>query len=190
MKTKYFKNIAFLVIVILFCLALTIVFPIYINAALMQKGELNNYIKVNSINSKWLDSLGGNASALIIPEYLAPGEELNLNGGLGIKNTGNDAYARFKAVFKLNGSVSNIIDLEAGDDWKQGSDGWYYFVGRSPSIFNMSESSLAIKKMSISKTLNNSNINNSILVELTSEVVDPESTEWQSWAPPSEWVSK
>ena len=109
---KYLKNVKFLTIMIAVFSLIIIIFPISIRAALMQNASLNNQIKVNSINSKWVDGNNSSAESLTIPEFVAPGEEINLNGGLYIQNLGNDSYARFKVESKLNGIEENVVEIQ------------------------------------------------------------------------------
>ena len=187
---KYLKNVKFLTIMIAVFSLIIIIFPISIRAALMQNASLNNQIKVNSINSKWVDGNNSSAESLTIPEFVAPGEEINLNGGLYIQNLGNDSYARFKVESKLNGIEENVVEIQVSQGWVLGSDGWYYYVSaENTSVLLMHNVVKAIEKIIVVDSLNNSNIGNLIEIGLTSEVADINENKWEEWNPPNEWYN-
>ncbi len=181
------NKIRALSIMIVFFSLCIILLPITISALVYQNVGLTNQITVNSINSKWIDEIGEPAENLVIPTHLAPGEKLNLNGGLRIVNLGNDSYARFKVDFKLNDALANIFEISVGEDWFLGDDGWYYFVNDSSSVFEMGASSLAITQLKVSSSLNNSNVGNLIEIEILSEVIDVNSEIWHEWLTPDNW---
>ena len=130
---------------------------------------------------------------LTIPKHVAPGEVLDLNGGLVLKNTGINAYARFKPELKLNGEETNLLELELDENWIQGNDGWYYYSNpTNRATINLAEVVPVIEKITILDTFTNANRGDKISMELIAELIDAESIEWVDlWGenPPSEWFT-
>lgn len=181
------NKIKFLSIMVVFFSLCIILLPVTVSALLYQNVSLSNQITVSSINSKWIDGNGSPAENLTIPDYIAPGEKIELNGGLTLVNLGNDSYARFRVDCKLNDALADIFEISVGEDWFIGDDGWYYFVNDSSSVFEMGASSLAITEIKLSTSLDNSNIGDLIEIEILSEVIDVNSEIWHEWLTPDNW---
>lgn len=189
---KYLISWQFIIFVVtIFIVIISI--PIFGNAALEQDSTLNNTISIQSLNSKWLDGNEQTLNELTIPKHVSPGEVLDFNGGLMLKNTGIDSYARFKTELKVNGIETNLLELEIDENWIQGNDGWYYFVSATNRAkVLLAETIPVIETITILDSFVNANSKDKISMEFIAEFVDAESIEWVDlWGenPPTEWFT-
>jgi len=90
-------------------IAAFIICPLAIQAALNQSAEITSYIKVERIDSLWCDKNQNVITKLDLPEYVSPGEKVQLNDAIYTKNTGVPAYARFKIQTLENNTDSNCF---------------------------------------------------------------------------------
>lgn len=187
---KYLVSWQAVVIVLIAFIAVLCV-PIIGNASLKQDTILSNTITVNSVNSKWLDGQERKLDEISIPEHVVPGETLDINGGLKLKNTGMDSYARFKTEFKLNDVDTILLELDIDENWKQGSDGWYYYINSTNRAkIALGEVVKVIDTIKILDTFTNANSDDVISMEFSAEVLDSGTIDWVSmWGenPPAEW---
>ena len=187
---KYLVSWQAVVIVLIAFIAVLCV-PIIGNASLKQDTILSNTITVNSVNSKWLDGQERKLDEISIPEHVVPGETLDINGGLKLKNTGMDSYARFKTEFKLNDVDTILLELDIDENWKQGSDGWYYYINSTNrEKIALGEVVKVIDTIKILDTFTNANSDDVISMEFSAEVLDSGTIDWVSmWGenPPAEW---
>lgn len=188
------KKLSLATIILSFLLGICLLSPIFVLASESQKVDLSNQIKIEVIDGIWLDEKNNEISSLNLPQYLSAGESLPIGEGLKIKNIGVDAYARIKAVGKIDGNESNIFNFYLNSDWIKGNDGYYYFCNSDEkAIIKSQEILLTIPKITLSTTLKNIDKDKELSVLLTLEVVDASSNEWENWGdnPPNEWfVSK
>lgn len=189
---KYLISWQFIIfIVTIFIVIISI--PIFGNAALEQDSTLNNTISIQSLNSKWLDGNEQTLNELTIPKHVSPGEVLDFNGGLMLKNTGIDSYARFKTELKVNGIETNLLELEIDENWIQGNDGWYYFISATNRAkVLLAETIPVIETITILDSFVNANSKDKISMEFIAEFVDAESIDWVDlWGenPPAEWFT-
>jgi len=179
------------VIVVIIAFIALLCVPIFVNASLNQDSNLSNTIIVNSVNSKWLDGKEGEIDKISIPDYVVPGQILDINGGLKLKNTGIVSYARFKTEFKLNDVETLLLDVEIDENWIQGSDGWYYYVNATNRAkVLLGEIVRVIDTIKILDTFTNANSDDVISMEFTAEVLDSGTIDWVTlWGenPPAEW---
>jgi len=187
------KKLSLATIILSFLLGICLLSPIFVFAAEKQNASLNNQIKVEVIDGVWVDKDNNEITKLNVPEYLSSGEEIDLNGGLYIKNVGVDAFARVKVVGKIDGVEINVFDFDFQNDWIKGNDEYYYFCNSDKNaIIKSKESLMVIEKIVLSTSFKNIDKDKNISLVLTLEVIDANSNEWEEgWAnnPPNElWV--
>ena len=187
------KKLSLATIILSFLLGICLLSPIFVFASESQNTDLTNQIKVEVIDGVWLDGNNQEITKINLPEYLSAGEEIDFDGGLSIKNIGVDAFARVKAVGKIDGNESNIFNFDLQNDWIKGSDGYYYFCNSDKSaIIESQEIMLVIEKITLSTSLKNIDKDKELSISLSLEVIDANSNEWEEgWAtnPPNEWFN-
>lgn len=171
------------------CCIVFLLFPILANASLMQDSSLTNSIKVDVIDSVWLDSNLNIITSIKMPEFVSAGENINIGDGLRTKNIGVSGFARFSAKTTLNGKEMEMFELQISNVWVKGTDGFYYYCGNN-AILDNDEIVLVVENMKISKNLTNHNKDDEIKLILSLETVDSSDDEWKfQWAnPPQQWL--
>lgn len=181
------------VIVVIIAFIALLCVPIFVNASLNQESNLSNTITVNSVNSKWLDGEERKIDEISIPNYVVPGQILDINGGLKLKNTGIVSYARFKTEFKLNDVETLLLDVEIDENWKLGNDGWYYYVNATNRAkIDLGGVVNVIDTIKILDTFTSANSDDVISMVFTAEVLDSGTIDWVTlWGenPPAEWFT-
>ncbi len=180
------------IFIIIFALAMLGIFcPIFVWAARNQSITLNNTIKIEAVNGIWTNGNFVEISEIQFPNYVAPGESINLDGGLYLKNEGISSYARFKPILLLNGEETDLISIEIDPNWVLGQDGYYYFCNKDTSAqINMGQYVVVINKIVISDTFKNINSGDEINLSFTAELVEANEEGWKTqWGEqlPDEW---
>lgn len=172
---------------------LLIVCPISVYAAISQSANHSTHITVEVIDSEWSDKNGNILTTLPLPEYVSAGENVNLEDGIYVKNTGVNAYARVKIQSKIDGVIASAFDYSINENWVKGKDDYYYYCNNSSgAVLFSNEINLVIEELSISRQFSNSDKEKELTLVLTLEVLDANSNEyvagWQD-NPPEEWFS-
>lgn len=171
------------------CCIVFLLFPIFANASLMQDVSFNNSIKVDVIDSVWLDSNLNEITSIQMPEYVSAGEEIDIGDGLRTKNIGVPGFARFSAKTTLNGAEVEMFEFQILNVWVKGLDGFYYYCG-DDGVLDNDEIVLVIEHMRTNKNLTNLNKDDEIRLILSMETVDSSDKEWElQWQnPPQQWL--
>ncbi len=166
--------------------------PVAVFAAKTQNVEISSTIKIEGINAIWTDGNFTNITEIKFPEYIAPGESLNLNGGLYLKNEGTPAYGRFKPTILVNGVASDLVIVDIDSNWVLGDDGYYYYCNKdSKGQINKNQNALVVNDITFSDTFKNINSGDDISITFIGEFVETAENAWQTeWGsnPPQEWL--
>ena len=172
---------------------LLIVCPISVYAAISQSANHSTHITVEVIDSEWSDKNGNILTTLPLPEYVSAGENVNLEDGIYVKNTGVNAYARVKIHSKIDGVIASVFDYSINENWIKGKDDYYYYCNNSSgAVLFSNEINLVIVELSISRQFSNSDKEKELTLVLMLEVLDANSNEYvAAWQdnPPEEWFS-
>ena len=181
------------IIVILMTLigAVFIIYPTLVKAAEQQSAELGSYIRVDAINAVWKDGDNNKITKLPLPNYVAPGEDVNIGTGLYLENVGSLGYARFKADIKVDGAESDLISLTISPDWIVGEDGYYYYCNQDRGgKLQINDAVLVISAIRIADTFKNIDSGTLIEISLRAEVIEADKEVWRTeWGEnlPNEW---
>ena len=184
----------FLVVSVSLLFAAVLIFvicPIFVKAAISQTVQSEVHIIIETINSEWSDKNGNKLSSLPLPEYVSPGQNIDLNGGIFLNNIGVDSYARIKFQSKLNDALNDCFFVTLNENWIKGNDEYYYYCNTDENgVIYKNQRTQVIEELQISTSFKNSDKDSTLSIVLTLEVVDSKSTDYvDGWGsnPPQEW---
>ena len=180
------------IFVILFAITMLSIFcPILVLAARNQSLTVNNTIKIEAVNGVWTNGNMDEISQVQFPSFVAPGESIDLSGGLFLKNKGISSYARFKPILLLNGEETNLISLKIDSNWVLGQDGYYYYCNQETSAqIHKDQYSIVINEIIISDIFKNVDSGENINLTFIAELVEADDEGWRvEWGEqlPDEW---
>lgn len=189
MKRK--RRIKIILSLIITICVVAIIHPIAASAALQQSTDVQNLITVETIDSSWAKMNGELLTSLAMPEYVAPGEEVDISEGLYLKNIGVNAYARIKIDSEINNQKAEAFDIVLNANWIKGSDDFYYYCNpQTNGVLYSNEVNLVIEELKIASHFKNTDSGVTLKLILTAEVIDACSNEYEvGWGtnPPDQW---
>ena len=181
---KIFAMMFSVIMLCIFC-------PILVFAARSQNVLLNNTITIKALNGVWTNGAFEEVSSIEFPNYVAPGENINLEGGLYLKSEGASTYARFKPTLLLNGENTQLIFIDVSSDWVLGQDGYYYYCNNDNSAqINNNQFVTVINEIVVSDQFKNINSGDNIKISFIAELVEADAESWKlQWGEslPEQW---